>query len=251
MRRDDIIRFAAELLEADRFQDYAPNGLQVEGKNEVRKVALGVSANQALLDAALAWGADMVLVHHGWFWRGESPRVTGPKARRLRTLLTHDVSLAAFHLPLDAHPEVGNNAELARRLGLETDRRGGSLGLLSSGAFPEPRALRDVLGLIERVLDRPVLVLGPAEPERKISRMGWCSGAAQDELAEAAQLGCELYLTGEVSERTTHEALELGVTFVCGGHHATERFGIQALGARLEEAFPGLEARYFEVPNPV
>jgi dinuclear metal center YbgI/SA1388 family protein len=247
----NLLTYLDQYLETARFDDYCPNGLQVEGRPEVARLATGVTASQALLDAAIAWGADAVLVHHGYFWRGESQRVVGMKRRRLRTLLASDVSLLAYHLPLDAHPDVGNNACLGRLLdfrGLEplVPDRPDSVG--NSARLDPPRRVGDLLADLAALTGREPLHIG--DPERIVSRVAWCTGAAQSYIEAAVDVGAELYITGEVSEPTVHTAREEGIDFIAAGHHATERYGVQALGEHLAGQF-GLEHRYIEVPNPV
>lgn len=250
MKVSALIEHLNNLLRPEEFHDYAPNGLQVEGTPEVHRIALGVSASLGLIERACTYGADMVLVHHGWFWRGEDARLTGIKGRRVRALIKANMNLVAYHLPLDAHPELGNNAELARLLGLTVETRAGALGLLNVGTLNEgPMSVVDFAARVERVLGRKPLLVGPKDG--KIFRVAWCSGAAQDELTAAADLGAELYLSGEISERTTFEAIELGVPYLSAGHTATEQFGIQALGRHLKATFPELEVEYFAEENPV
>lgn len=239
-----------ELLAPDRFADYAPNGLQVEGRAEVARVVGGVTASLALIEAAIAARADAVLVHHGWFWRNEDARVRGMKRARLALLLRHEISLFAYHLPLDAHPEVGNNVRLAHVLGL---RIGGALdsgtqpSLLLHGAAPAPLAPADFAAHIAARLGRvPVHVAGG--PDR-ISTVAWCTGAAQDYIEIAARAGVDAYISGEISERTTHVAREAGIHYYAAGHHATERYGVQALGAWLASRF-GIDFRFVDVDNP-
>ena len=237
-------------LNAEAFKDYAPNGLQVEGRREIRRIVLGVSASQAIIDHAVAAGADCILVHHGWFWRGEPSQITGMQRRRLAALLAADINLVAYHLPLDAHPVVGNNAELGRLFGLKLEKRTGMYDLLNIGV-PEtgPVPVGEFCSRVERVLGRRPLAVGPTQGT--VTRVGWCSGAAQDEILAAAAEGCDLYISGEISERTTYEARENGIAYLAAGHHATEKFGIQALGRHLAEVFPELEITYYEGNNPV
>ncbi len=250
MQLDSLTEYLDDYLRAGEYQDYAPNGLQVEGRREVRKIALGVTASLRFIEAARERGADAVLVHHGWFWKGEPAPIVGMKKRRVAALLGADMSLIAYHLPLDAHEEVGNNARLAAELGLKVVERRGEYGLVNicepvSGPLEREFFIERVASVLKR---RPLCV--GAEPAR-LSRIALCSGGAQDFLGEAVRAGCDAYLSGEISERTTHEAREQGILYLSAGHHATERFGIQALGARLEEAFPGLECFYLEDENPV
>ncbi len=243
----DLEKYINELLGIDQFNDYAPNGLQVEGRQEVRKIATGVTASQSLLDQAIAWGADAILVHHGYFWRGEDQPIVGMKQRRIKSLLQADVSLLGYHLPLDAHPELGNNAQLAKRIGMtvsDTFAKGvGFVGMLQT-----PCSGAHLAQSIAQSLQREPLHI--AGSDRHIQSIAWCSGGAQGYLAEAAALGVDAYLTGEASEQSYHQAMELGIHFFAAGHHATERYGIQALGEYLVQQF-GLEHHFFEIPNPI
>jgi dinuclear metal center YbgI/SA1388 family protein len=236
------------LLETVRFRDYCPNGLQVEGRTRVSKVVTGVSASMDLLQSAVASGADAVLVHHGYFWKGEAPQVTGIKRKRLGLLLERDVSLLAYHLPLDAHRQLGNNAQLAERLQFAVEGWFGEQDIAAYGSLAAPLTLAELTGRVAAVLDRVPLVVG--DPSRKVRRISWCSGAAQDMFADAIALGVDAFVTGEVSERTIHLARESGVAFIGAGHHATERYGVQALGEHLAARF-GLEHRYIDIANPV
>lgn len=248
MKCEDLTRYLDELLEAPKFRDYCPNGLQVEGRGEVRRLVAGVTASQALLDAAVARGADAVLVHHGYFWRGEDGRVTGIRRKRLATLLAADMNLLAYHLPLDAHPEFGNNAQLARSLGWQAEGRFGEQDIAWLG---RPEAVLTVGDLAQRMnaaLGREPLVVG--DPERPIRRIGWCSGGAQGYFEQAIALGVDAYVSGEISEPTVHLARESGVAYFACGHHATERFGVQALADHLAARF-GLECEFIDIDNPV
>lgn len=236
------------LLDASKFRDYCPNGLQVEGQAEVRRIAGGVSASLELLKAAQQAGADTVLVHHGYFWKGEDARITGVKRARLEWLLRHEMNLLAYHLPLDAHPQLGNNAQLAPRLGAEIEGWFGEQGIAAHGSLSEPVSLEQWAARIAESLGRQPLVIGDAQ--RPIRRVAWCSGGAQGYFEEAVRLGVDAYLTGEVSEQHFHLARETGVAFVAAGHHATERYGIQALGAHLATQY-GMDFTYLEIANPV
>ncbi len=248
MNRDELILYLDTLLEAGRCRDYCPNGLQVEGKPLIRRLIAGVSASQALIDAAIEQGADAILVHHGWFWRGEDGRVTGIRKQRLQSLLRHDINLIAYHLPLDGHPELGNNAQLARRFGWQVDRRFGEQDLGWLGHPDQPCTVADVVQRVGDELRRPPLLLGAAE--RPVRRVAWCSGAAQGLFEQAIALGADLYLTGEVSEPTTHLARESGVAYLAAGHHASERYGVQALAAHLGERF-AIDGQFIDLDNPV
>ncbi|NIC04507.1 Nif3-like dinuclear metal center hexameric protein [Billgrantia bachuensis] len=249
--RTDLVRACDTLLNAPAFKDYTVNGLQVAGRDEVRRVMSGVTACQALLDEAVAWGADLLLVHHGYFWKNEPVPITGIKQRRIRTLLLNDINLLAYHLPLDAHAELGNNAELARRLGFRVEGcADGELGqgLVWLGSLPEaasPSLLARQLG--ERLEREPLLIEAPGGGE--IRRVAWCTGGAQDMIVQAWEAGAEAFISGEISERTTHLARELGIHYLAAGHHATERYGVQALGAWLAREF-GVEHRFVDIDNP-
>ncbi|WP_028874118.1 Nif3-like dinuclear metal center hexameric protein [Tepidiphilus margaritifer] len=248
MRLTDLVEALDGLLQPASFRDYCPNGLQVEGRPEVTRVLCGVTANVDLVERAIAGGYDAILVHHGFFWRGEDPTLTAWRLRRLRPLLVHEVSLIAYHLPLDAHPEVGNNAVWARTMGWRAEGRCGKEELVWLGRPEEPTTLAELASRLNAVLDRAPLVLG--EPQRRIERLAWCSGAAQGEFAAVIDEGVDVYVTGEVSEPCVHLARDAGVAFIAAGHHATERFGVQALGRWLAQEH-GLEVDYHEIPSPV
>ncbi|HET7831964.1 MAG TPA: Nif3-like dinuclear metal center hexameric protein [Gallionella sp.] len=240
--------YTASLLQTGLFKDYCPNGLQVEGRANVRRIATGVSASQQVLEAAIAWGADAILVHHGYFWRNEDAVLVGMKKRRLAQLLINDVSLLAYHLPLDAHPELGNNAQLAKLLGLEEQGRLGEQGIAWFGELEQPRTLGQFAQQVEHDLQRVPQVIG--DGGRMIRKLAWCSGGGQGYFEAAIAHGVDAYLTGEVSEQNFHMAQESGVAYIAAGHHATERLGIQALGEHLATRF-GLEHRFFDQANPV
>lgn len=239
------------LLRPEAFQDYCPNGLQVEGRAEVGLLVTGVTACQALLDEAVALGADAVLVHHGWFWKGEPAVLTGMRRRRVATALAHDINLFAYHLPLDAHPELGNNAALAKQLGwtvagpLQADAPlADSIGQVGTCA---PVSGAELSARIAQVLGRePLHVPGHAEAIRTLA---WCTGGAQGYIDQAVAAGVDAYITGEVSEQTVHVARESGLHFFAAGHHATERYGVQAVGGWLESEL-GLQTRFVDIANP-
>jgi dinuclear metal center YbgI/SA1388 family protein len=248
---DELVSHCDALLEVAKFHDYAPNGLQVEGRTEIAKLVTGVTASQALIDAAIVAGADALLVHHGFFWKGESAVVTGLKRRRLGALIENNISLIAYHLPLDAHPELGNNAQLARLLGLTVEGRFGRDGgdaLAMHGALPRPMSVPEFALYLCDALGREPLHLPGSGDE--IVRVGWCSGAAQGYIEAAAGLGVQAFVSGEVSEYTTHYARESGVHYFAAGHHATERYGVQALGGYLAQQF-GLQHEFIDIANPV
>lgn len=235
-----------ELLEPGRFKDYGPNGLQVEGRSEVRHLVCGVTASLALIDAAIAAQADAILVHHGLFWRGQDGRVTGWMRRRLARLLAHEVNLFAYHLPLDAHAELGNNAQLGRHLGWTADRRFGEQDLGFTAAV-EPTTAEAVAAQLRALTGRePTLVAGDGRPLR---RTAWCSGGAQGYFEAAIAAGADVFITGEISEPQAHYARETGVAFIAAGHHATERYGVQAVGEALAGALD-LTVEFIDIANP-
>jgi len=247
----ELAVYLDRLLDAGRFADYAPNGLQVEGRAEVRRILGGVSANRELIEAALAWKADAIIAHHGYFWRNEDARVCGVKRQRLKALLCGDVSLLAYHLPLDAHPEFGNNAQLGRLLDIEITGSlptgGGESGLLLRGRLPAPVSAAQFGQHIAQRLGRAPLHIAGARAA--VYEVAWCTGAAQDYLEQAAVAGVDAYITGEISERTTHLARETGVHFYAAGHHATERYGVRALIEHLAAHF-AVETRFVDIDNP-
>jgi len=248
MKRDELTRYLDEQLEAARYKDYCPNGLQVEGRAEVERLVAGVTASQALVDQAIARGADALLVHHGWFWRGEDGRVTGIRKSRLQALLQHDINLIAYHLPLDGHAEFGNNAQLAKQLGWFVDGRFGEQDLGWYGQLPEALKLEELSGEIAAKLQRQPQVIGG--DGRLVRRVAWCSGGAQNLFESAIALGVDAYLSGEISEPNVHLARESGVAYISAGHHATERGGVQALARHLAEHF-GLDCQFVDIDNPV
>jgi dinuclear metal center YbgI/SA1388 family protein len=236
------------LLQPEKFRDYGPNGLQVEGDREVRLLVSGVTASRALIEAAIDAQADAIVVHHGLFWRGQDGRVTGWMRERLRLLLGHGIHLFAYHLPLDAHPELGNNAQLARVLGLQADGRFGEqdLGFVGAAAntWDRPQALAEH---VADVLGRPVTGVGGSD--RPVRRVAWCTGGAQGYFESAIAQGVDAFITGEISEPQAHLARETGVAFLACGHHATERYGAPALGAHVAQALR-IAHRFIEIDNP-
>lgn len=248
MQRSDVLQALDSVLEPWRFKDYCPNGLQVEGRADIRRIVTGVTASAALIDAAIALQADAILVHHGYFWKNEDPRVLGMKKSRLAQLLAHDINLIAYHLPLDAHPTLGNNATLARVLGITPLGQGGEQNLLWRGELAQPMRLADWADQVQRQLGRAPLALGAAD--KRIRQVAWCTGGAPGMLADAVALGVDAYLTGEASEPCAHIAAETGVAFVAAGHHATERYGVQALGEHLAQTL-GLDVRWVDIDNPI
>jgi dinuclear metal center YbgI/SA1388 family protein len=247
----EVIHFINDYLAIDVFDDYCPNGLQVQGRNRVNHIVTGVTASQALLDKAVVNKADLIVVHHGYFWKNEDPIIVGPMRQRLQTLLKHDINLLAYHLPLDVHSVIGNNHLLGDLLGIVNVHRypvSGVPDLLSVGEFESAISATDLANLIESKLSRkPLHIQSGAGPIKKIA---WCTGAAQDMLTAAADYDVDAFITGEVSERTVHMARELGVDFYAAGHHATERFGVQALADLLPTQFD-VTCEFIDIDNPV
>lgn len=243
-----IVNYCDDLLKAQSFQDYCPNGLQVEGRDTVQTIVSGVSASFALLEAAKAHRADLILVHHGYFWRGESNVITGMMRRRLGYLLKEDMNLLAYHLPLDAHEEFGNNARLAQLLNLNNQGPVAPGSLVFHGYLDKPCTPSAFARLLQDKLDhKPLHIAGK---EGLISRLAWCTGAAQDSIQIAVSLGVDAFLSGEISERTVHSARETGVHYFACGHHATERYGVMALGEHLAQRFE-LKHYFVDIDNPV
>lgn len=249
--RTELLQALTTILEPHYFQDYCPNGLQVEGCDTIKTLVTGVSASQALVDAAIKENADAILVHHGYFWKGENPCLTGMKFQRIKKLIEHNINLFAYHLPLDAHPELGNNAQLAKQLGIivegglepENPRSIGNVGSLTESVTGEAFAAR-----LEAVLSRkPLHVAGSG---RSIKRVAWCTGGAQGYIEKAVALGVDAFITGEASEQTTHVANECGIHFFAAGHHATERYGAASLGEFIANKFQ-LNHRFIDIDNPV
>ncbi|MDO8953638.1 MAG: Nif3-like dinuclear metal center hexameric protein [Gammaproteobacteria bacterium] len=250
IERDQLVSYLNQLLEVGKFQDYCPNGLQVEGKSAIRKIVTGVTACQALLDKAVELKADAVLVHHGYFWKNEAPQVVGLKHNRLKTLLTHDINLLAYHLPLDAHPELGNNGQLAKILEIdaigpfsENDQARGLYGRLK-----QAMSVEELSQFIAKKLNRQPLMIAGAKS--KIETIAWCTGGAQSLIDQAHLKGVDAYLSGEVSESTYHFAKEMGIAYIGAGHHATERYGVKALSEHLAEKFD-VKCQFIDIDNPV
>jgi dinuclear metal center YbgI/SA1388 family protein len=248
MLLNDLRDYNASLLQTALFKDCCPNGIQVEGRPEVCRIASAVTASQQVLDAAITWGADAILVHHGYFWRNEDSAITGIKKRRIAQLLRHDVSLLTYHLPLDAHSSLGNNAQLGSLLSIEEQHRFGEQNIACFGALKQPMTLAQFSLQIAGALRRTPQIIG--DQHRVIRNVAWCSGGAQGYFEAAIAQGADAYLTGEISEQHFHLAQESGVAFIAAGHHATERHGIKALSEHLAEHF-GLEHRFFDQDNPV
>lgn len=245
--RQDMLQAFDALLQPARFKDYGPNGLQVEGKAEIRKLVSGVTASRALIEAAIAAQADAIFVHHGLFWRGYDGRITGWMKQRIELLIKHDINLFAYHLPLDAHPDLGNNAQLGAQLGWQADARFGDQELGFIGNL-DAEAPAEVAAHIQQVLGRSVtLVTG--ETPRPIRRMAWCTGGAQGFFEAAMAAGADGFLTGEISEPQAHLARETGVSFFAAGHHATERYGAPAAAAVVAQQL-GVAHRFIDIDNP-
>jgi len=247
----DIIQWCDQTLKSHEFKDYAPNGLQIEGKAEVKKILCAVTASQDAIDAAIAQHADLLLVHHGYFWKGEAYPITGMRGKRIKGLIQHDISLVGYHLPLDSHPTLGNNAAIADILELKniealdpTERNPiGNIGYLAEAISPEAFQV-----LLSERLGFNAIHL-PAD-KSTIQKVGFCTGGAQDYISKAFEQGCDAYISGEVSERTFYEAKELDVHYYACGHHATERYGVQRLAKAISEQF-NIESSYFELNNPI
>ena len=248
MELNRLVHELANFLQVSRFQDYCPNGLQVEGRADVRQIVTGVTASQALIEAAIEVNADAIMVHHGYFWRGEPAEVTGMKRRRLKQLLVHDISLLAYHLPLDAHPEVGNNVQLGKVLGWPLTRYLDDKYMLPLAELPHAMTLQQLGQHVSVKLNRQVQLLG--EPDRLVRSVAWCTGAAQSYIQQAVAAGADVFLSGEVSEQTWHSVCETNTAYIAAGHHATERYGIQALGQWLADNHD-VEHIYIEVDNPI
>ncbi|WDT84321.1 Nif3-like dinuclear metal center hexameric protein [Alteromonas sp. 009811495] len=238
------------ILRVNEIGDYCPNGLQVEGKSVVQKVVTGVTASQALLDAAVTAKADAILVHHGYFWKGEPAQITGMKKNRLKTLLSQDINLLAYHLPLDVHPELGNNRQLGNLLGVDEITAASSVkptGVVMHGNLPEAQTASELSDRLSSLLERKILVEGPRD--KPIKRIAWCTGGGQSFIEQAVELGVDAFVTGEVSEQTVHTAREMGITFFAAGHHATERYGVKSLGEHLAQQFD-VDVEFIDIDNP-
>jgi len=247
-----IVEYCNDLLRINEFNDYCPNGLQVEGGSEVNRIICGVTACQALIESAIEKQADMILVHHGYFWKNENAVITGIKRKRIQRLLGHDISLLAYHLPLDAHPELGNNKTLADVLGIESKgyvMQGPAKGLLWNGELQSALSASDFSKHINKCLGRKPLHLSDFT-NKKIKTVGWCTGGAQHYIEDAAAMGCDAFISGEVSEQTFHLAQELDIHYFAAGHHATESYGIQALASHLASKF-AINSEFVDINNPV
>lgn len=244
----ELINYTQQYMQVDCFKDYCPNGLQVEGRPNIEKIVTGVTASMALLESARRAGADLILVHHGYFWRSDDTRIVGIKRNRIAYLLKHDLNLVAYHLPLDAHPELGNNVQLGRVLGIKAEEYKGSTNMLAYGYLERPESLSDFALQLESKLQRKPQVIG--NPDQIVKKVAWCTGAAQSYMDKAIEMDVDVFISGEISEQTTHQALESGISYIAAGHHATERYGVQALGEHLATKF-NLQHEFIDINNPV
>ena len=243
-----LVTELANFLQVGKFQDYCPNGLQVEGRPQVRRIVSGVTASQALIEAAIAADADAILVHHGYFWRGEAAEVTGLKRQRLKRLLTHDLSLLAYHLPLDAHAEVGNNVQLGKVFEWSVTRYLDDKNMLPVAELPQVMTLAQLGEYVSTCLGRQAQLLG--DPQKQVRTVAWCTGAAQSYIQQVVNAGVDVFISGEVSEQTWHTVCETDTAYISAGHHATERYGVMALGQWIAERY-GIEHIYVELDNPI
>ena len=248
--RLELQNYLDGMLRVSEISDYCPNGLQVEGTGNIEKIVTGVTASQALVNAAIEANADALIVHHGYFWKGESQAVTGMKKRRLSALLTNDLNLFAYHLPLDVHPEFGNNRQLASILDIQNISAVTGVkpvGVVMQGNFEEPIEGLTLQAKLQELLGRDVLIEGPMS--KPISTLAWCTGGGQGFIEQAVELGVDAFITGEVSEQTVHTAREMGITFFAAGHHATERYGVKSLGEHIKQQFD-VSVEFIDIDNP-
>jgi dinuclear metal center YbgI/SA1388 family protein len=246
----ELVNYTNTLLDIEAFSDYCPNGLQVQGSAAVSKIITGVTASEALIDKAIALNADAIIVHHGYFWRGEEPSITGMKANRIRKLMVNNISLLAYHLPLDAHFELGNNAQLAKVLDFEI-RQGLDDGVKPMGLVGELKQVMTAAELVDDIasrLGKKGLLIGNGD--KAIRSVAWCTGAAQSYIEKAIAKGVDCFITGEISEQTVHIAREMNICFISAGHHATERYGVKALGEHLSVQL-GVGCEFIDIDNPV
>ena len=248
--RQNLLEYLNTLLDINSFKDYSPNGLQVEGNPEIKKIITGVTACKALLDVAVSKKADAIIVHHGYFWPGENQSIVGMKQRRLKTLLENNINLFAYHLPLDAHPKFGNNVLLGKALNIsDSNFTAESEPLVKFGNLDKEVSSKELHALINKTLGRESLHI-KAENDAKISKVAWCTGAAQKFIDVANEFGADAYISGEISEATTHFARENNIHYFAAGHHATEKFGVEALGKHVATKF-NVECEFIDIENPV
>ncbi len=252
MIRDEFEQYLNQLLKPEQIKDFCPNGLQIQGKDTITKVVTGVTATQALIDEAINQQADAIVVHHGYFWKNESAVIRGMKHKRIKALLDNDINLFAYHLPLDIHPELGNNAQLAKLLDITVNgplELGNPLSVAIKGEFSQPLCATQFVERVNRQLGRESLHIS-APSNKDIKTIAWCSGGGQSYIELAAEQGIDAFLSGEVSEQTTHIAREMDIHFIAAGHHATERYGAKALAKHLNEALH-ISAQFIDIDNPV
>jgi len=252
MQRSELESYLNTLLSESMIKDYCPNGLQIQGKNDIKKIVTGVTATQALIEQAIAKKADALLVHHGFFWKNESYAIKGMKHQRIKALLANDINLLVYHLPLDAHVELGNNAQLGQLLSINNIKPLANLkplGIVMQGDFTEEVSAATLSENISTTLQRQCLHIAPST-NKKIKTIAWCTGGGQGYIEAAAEQGIDAFITGEASEQTTHIAREMNIHFFAAGHHATERYGIKALGAHLQQKFD-LAVEFIDIDNPV
>ena len=249
MNNFSLENYLDQLLSSATIQDYSPNGLQIEGRSEVKSIVCGVTASQALIDSAVEQGTDAIFVHHGYFWKGENPQIKGMKKKRIQTLLRNDINLYSYHLPLDVHPELGNNAQLAALLDIEVtgDAEVKPAGVLKKGKLACAQSAQAFADKMSARLNRSVLL--ESVGDKPVNTLAWCSGGGQNFIEQAVSEGVDLFFTGEVSEQTIHIAREAGIHFIAAGHHATERYGAKAIAEHLAEHC-GLDACFIDIDNP-
>lgn len=252
MQQNEFEHYLNELLSADAIKDYCPNGLQIQGQRKIQKIVTGVTASQALIDKTIELQADTLLVHHGYFWKNEPYAIRGIKHQRIKALLEHNINLFAYHLPIDVHPLVGNNAQLGKLLSIENIQVMEGVypeGIVMQGEFLSALSADDLTQTINEMLNRSCLHIAPSS-NKKINTVAWCTGGGQNYIEIAAEQGIDAFITGEASEQTTHIAREMNIHFFAAGHHATERYGIKALGEHIHQAL-GLEVEFIDIDNPV
>ncbi len=250
MKTSELVQTLNAFLEIEKFKDYAPNGLQIEGSLDTQRVVCGVSASLELIERAIELEAQTIIVHHGYFWKNEDPRITGVKKKRITKLLCNDINLLGYHLPLDSHPVLGNNVLLGKRLGVKEVCQLENSPFALKGRFEVPMTVEELGKKLASVLNRVPLTIASSLDE-PIETVAWCTGAAQDDLQIAAQEGAQAFISGEISERTVWESRELNVPYFCAGHYATETLGISELAVWLRERFPGLSVTFVDLDNPV
>jgi len=252
MQRIELENYLNNLLKPEQIKDFCPNGLQIQGTEKIQKIVTGVTASQALIEQAIKEKADALLVHHGYFWKNEPYAIRGIKHTRIKALLDHDINLFAYHLPLDIHPELGNNAQLAKLLNIDVTgplELGNSISVAIQGKLAQASSADDFSALISKVLSRQCLHIA-APSNKKIHTVAWCTGGGQGYIELAAEQGIDAFITGEVSEKTTHIAQEMDIHFFAAGHHATERYGVKALGEHLQQT-QGIDVVFVDIDNPV